>query len=289
MKRILITGATSGIGRACAEYLAAAGHFVIATGRNRDALQEIGALAQSRGWRLRTIPLDVTNEADIALAAAEAKRMCAEEREDCAGIDVLINNAGLGQAGFLTDIGSARLRSQFDVSLFGLFDMVNAFLPQLVENHGLILNMGSIMGRMTAPWMGAYGAVKAAVRSLTETMRVELGGLGVKVVLLEPGSVETSFHSRVVNERLHSEPARSLFQAANQWLRDNEYRPLYLMPSIASTTIARRVGRIVKARNPKPHYIVPFAARFLLFFMQATPAALLDPLKRRIFHVVPAR
>jgi NADP-dependent 3-hydroxy acid dehydrogenase YdfG len=179
----MITGATSGIGRACAEHLAARGHTVIATGRNRKVLAELQELSARRAWKVHSLHLDVTDATEVASVVEEATRLCG-------GIDALVNNAGVGQAGFLADVTSQQLRGQFAVSLFGLFDVTRAFLPQLIAYHGVVLNIGSIMGRMTAPWMGAYGAVKAAVRSLTETMRVELSAVGVRVVLIEPGAVE---------------------------------------------------------------------------------------------------
>jgi len=201
------------------------------------------------------------------------------------GIDALVNNAGYGQADFLADVTAEQARAQFDVSFFGLFEVTHAFLPQLIRNHGVVLNIGSIMGRMTAPWMGVYGAVKAAVRSLTETMRVEMGALGVKVVLLEPGAVESGFHERATGERREASLGLSPFATANLWLRDHAYSPLSMMKAVPSLEIARLVGRIIVSVRPRPRYVAPFGARLLLLFMAVTPVRILDPLKRRIFHV----
>jgi NAD(P)-dependent dehydrogenase (short-subunit alcohol dehydrogenase family) len=277
--RVLITGATSGIGRACAEYAAARGLTVMATGRNRKALAELQELARARSWNLHARHLDVTDTAEASSVAEEARMLFG-------GIDALMNNAGVGQAGFLADITTDQLRAQFAVSLFGLFDVTRAFLPQLMEHRGIVLNVGSIMGRMTAPWMGAYGAAKAAVRSLTETMRVELGAVGVRVVLLEPGALETSFQARTVAEREQAGTGSSPFAAANRWLRENSYRPFSMMRSVPSAAIARLVHHIIESRRPRPRYVAPAGARLLLLFMAATPRRLLDPLKRRIFHVM---
>ncbi len=277
--RILITGATSGIGKACAEHLAGHGHTVMATGRSREALAELQGLANARSWSLHTLHLDVTDAAEIAAAVDEARRIFG-------GIDALVNNAGIGQAGFFADITSGQLRSQFAVSLFGLFDVTQAFLPQLIAQRGLVLNVGSVMGRMTAPWMGAYGAVKAAVRSLTETMRVELDAVGVRVVLLELGAVETSFQARTEEERTLAGPGSSPFAAANRWLRENSFKPFHMMHSVPSLAVARLVRRILESRRPGPRYVAPVGARLLLLFMAVMPSRLLDRLKRRIFHVV---
>jgi short-subunit dehydrogenase len=276
--RVLITGATSGIGRACAEHLAAQGHTVIATGRTRATLSELEDLARAKGWALHALHLDVTDPSEVASVAEDVKQRFG-------GIDVVMNNAGYGQAGFFVDVTTAQVKEQFSTSFFGLFDVTRAFLPQLMESRGVVLNVGSIMGRMTAPWMGTYGAVKAAVHSLTETMRVELAAVGVRVVLMEPGSVESSFHTRAVAERQAVPPGSSPFAAANRWLRDHEYSPLFLMRSVPASAVARLVGRIITSPRPRPRYVIPLAARFLLFFMAVMPRRLMDPLKRRVFHV----
>lgn len=281
---ILITGATSGIGRACAEYLASKGHTVLAGGRNPKALQELRDLAKARGWRLFPLRLDVTDSNEIHAAADEALRLTEGK-----GIEVLVNNAGIGQAGFLTDLTTDQLRAQFNTSFFGLFEITRAFVPQLLARRGRVINIGSIMGRMTAPWMGAYGSVKAAVRSLTETLRVELGALGIRVALIEPGSVETSFHSRAIGGIDHGELPQSLFAGANRWLKDHGYSPFYLMRSVGPNRIAALVERIALSRRPRARYVTPFASRMLLLFMNATPSSILDPLKRRIFHLNPAQ
>ena len=276
--RVLITGATSGIGRACAEHLAAHGHTVIATGRSSATLAELEVLARAKGWSLHALHLDVTDPSEVASVAEEVKQRFG-------GIDAVMNNAGYGQAGFFADVTTEQVREQFSTSFFGLFDVTRAFLPQLIDSRGLVVNVGSIMGRMTAPWMGTYGAVKAAVRSLTETMRVELAAVHVRVVLLEPGSVESSFHVRAVAERQEAHPGSSPFAAANHWLRDNEYSPLFLMRSVPALAVARLVRRIIESPRPRARYVTPLAARFLLLFMAIMPGRIMDPLKRRVFHV----
>ncbi len=277
---VLVTGATSGIGKACAEHLAARGFAVLATGRNPQALRELAERARSSGWHLETLGLDVTSPEQIAKAVAAA-----QELSGGAGIEVLVNNAGIGQAGFLADLSAESLRAQFEVSLFGLHAVTRAFLAQLVSRRGTVINIGSIMGRMTVPWMGAYGAVKAAVRSLTETLRVELGSLGVRVVLVEPGAVETAFHKRAIAGSPQELPPESPFARSYAWLAANDYRPFYLMPAVSPLPIARLVERIAEARRPRARYVLPFAAHALLLLMRLTPRSLMDPLKRRVFHL----
>jgi len=280
LRWVFITGATSGIGRACAEHLASRGFGVVATGRNPQALTELAERSRSSGWHLETLPLDVTSSEQVAAAAVAARALSGG-----AGIDVLVNNAGMGQAGFLADLPTEKLRSQFEVSLFGLHAVTCALLPQLASRAGIVINIGSIMGRMTTPWMGAYGAVKAAVRSLTETLRVELGSLGVHVVLMEPGAVETAFHKRAIDGSVQEVPAGSPYGGTYAWLAQNDYRPFFLMSAVSPLEVARLVERIVGRRRPKARYVLPFAAHALLLLMRLTPRVLMDPLKRRVFHL----
>lgn len=279
-KWVFITGATSGIGRACAEHLARRGYRVIATGRNEEALRELTLLAASEGWRLEALSVDVTSEEQVLSAARAALELTGGE-----GIDVLINNAGMGQAGFLTDLSTEELRAQFEVSLFGLHRVTRALLPQLLTRRGTVINMGSIMGRMTAPWMGAYGAVKASVRSLTETLRVELGALGIRVVLIEPGAIETSFHERAIESSKREALASSPFAESSAWLERSGYRPFFLMSPAPAVSLARLVERIVASERPRARYLTPFAARALLLFMEMMPRSIMDRLKRKVFHL----
>ncbi len=277
---VFITGATSGIGRACAEQLAAHGFGVVATGRNPQVLIELAERARSNGWRLETLALDVTSSEQVVAAAAAARELSGGE-----GIDVLVNNAGIGQAGFLADLTPEKLRAQFEVSLFGLHAVTCALLPQLAARGGTVINIGSIMGRMTTPWMGAYGAVKAAVRSLTETLRVELGSLGVNVVLVEPGAVGTAFHKRAIDGSVQEIPTESPYAGTYAWLAENDYRPFYLMQAVSPLAVARLVERVAGLRRPRARYVLPFAAHALLLFMRLVPRTLMDPLKRRVFHM----
>ncbi len=118
-------------------------------------------------------------------------------------------------------------------------------------------------------------------------MRVELAALGVRVVLLEPGAVETGFQEKAVGERMQAHPGSSPFAAANRWMRESSYRPLFMMRSVSPIDVARLVGGILASSRPRARYVAPFAARLLLLFMGVTPTRILDPLKRRIFHIMP--
>ncbi|MFL6250780.1 MAG: SDR family oxidoreductase, partial [Actinomycetes bacterium] len=188
---ILITGATSGIGRDAALRLARAGHLVLAGGRRPDAL---AALARDARGRLEPVTLDVTDPASVAAA-----RALVERRTGGRGLDVLVNNAGYALPGPLEALADADLRGLFDTNLFGLLAVTRAFVPAMRERgQGRVVNVGSIMGRVAMPLLGAYNATKHAVAAMTETLRMELAPFGITVVLVEPGAVRTGFASRAL-------------------------------------------------------------------------------------------
>src|ERR1700733_9145953 len=165
---ILITGATAGIGRHAALHLAHAGHRVIATGRRKDALAALAK--EAKGTKLETMELDVTVASSIEAAKAEV-----DKRTDGYGLDVLVNNAGYGLMGPLEEISDADLRAQYDTNVFGLVAMTRAFLPQMrLRGSGRIVNVSSMGGRMTFPFMGAYNSTKYAIESMSDALRMEL-------------------------------------------------------------------------------------------------------------------
>ncbi|WP_243383710.1 SDR family oxidoreductase [Geothrix alkalitolerans] len=176
---VLITGCSTGIGRALVTLCREAGWGVVATARRPETLSDLPA-----GEDLRVLPLDVTDETSI-FAAVTA----------CEGLPLkaLINNAGYGQVGPLELLRAEELRAQFETNVIGLHQMTNAFLPLLRREPGArILQVASMLGRLSIPLAGPYNASKHAVVALAETLRLEIGG-EVAVVLVEPGAIRTAF------------------------------------------------------------------------------------------------
>jgi NADP-dependent 3-hydroxy acid dehydrogenase YdfG len=190
---ILITGTSNGFGKDIAQTLAAAGHRVFATmrdmdGRNRDVAKQL----QAKG--IETLELDVTNNASVD-AAVKALFGKTSGR-----LDVLVNNAGIASGGLAETFTPEQVREMFDVNVFGIQRMIRAVLPQMQANKsGLIVNVGSILGRLTLPFYGLYGASKHAVEALTEGYRYELSQLGIDVVLVQPGPFPTNLWAAVQN------------------------------------------------------------------------------------------
>lgn len=188
-KTILITGASSGFGKDAAQSLAEAGYQVFATvrdlnGRNRSAADKL----RSKG--IEVLELDVTNDVSVGAALEELYKKTGGK------LDVLVNNAGLFAQGISETYTPNQVREMFDVNVFGIQRMIRAALPQMRKRKsGLIVNIGSILGRVTIPFIGVYGASKFAVEALTDTYRYELSQLGVDVVLLQPSAYPTGLYS----------------------------------------------------------------------------------------------
>lgn len=182
---ILITGASSGFGRDTAETLSAAGHQVFASmrdiaGRNRphaDALRARG---------VHVIELDVTDDGSV-------ERGVASVLDNAGRLDVLVNNAGIGSAGISEAFTTTQVQALFDVNVFGIHRMMRAVLPTFrKQREGLIVNIGSILGRVTFPFFGLYGASKFAIEALTDSYRYELSALGIDTVLVQPSNYPTN-------------------------------------------------------------------------------------------------
>jgi NAD(P)-dependent dehydrogenase (short-subunit alcohol dehydrogenase family) len=189
-KRILITGASSGFGRDTAETLNRAGHTVYASlrdvqGKNREAaeaLQELG---------IKTVELDVRDDASVE---AGVESVLAE----AGAIDVLVNNAGIASAGVTEAFTAEQAHAIFDTNVIGLLRVTRAVLPSMRRQHdGLIINIGSILGRVTFPFVGVYGASKFAVEALTDSLRYEVSQLGVEVVAVQPSGYPTNFFTNI--------------------------------------------------------------------------------------------
>jgi NAD(P)-dependent dehydrogenase (short-subunit alcohol dehydrogenase family) len=188
-KNILITGASSGFGRDTAETLALAGHRVFASmrdinGRNRshtDALKAKG---------IDVVELDVTSDESVEKAVQSVLAQAGR-------LDVVINNAGIGSLDVSEAFTTEQVRELYDVNVFGVHRVLRAALPALrKQGEGLVINIGSVLGRVTSPFFGVYGSTKFALEALSDTFRYEISPFGVDLVLIQPSAYPTSiFHS----------------------------------------------------------------------------------------------
>ncbi|WP_419911281.1 SDR family oxidoreductase [Hoeflea sp.] len=188
---ILITGANSGFGTLIIADLVKAGHRVAGSVRDPEG-RNAEAAAALRNLGVEVVEIDVTDDASVEAGVAKADKTLG-------GIDVLINNAGVGAHGLQENFSAEDFRRLFDINVFGVQRMIRAVLPQMrSRGSGLILNVSSLLGRVVLPFYGPYNATKWAVEALSENYRVELSQFGVDVAVIEPGGFPTTFFGNLI-------------------------------------------------------------------------------------------
>lgn len=256
MRAIVITGASKGIGRACALRLDRAGFHVFA-GVREPADGE--ALRAEASERLTPIRLDVTDD----VAIAESARTVAEA-VGAAGLAGLVNNAGIAIAGPLEFLPTAELRRQLEVNVIGQLAVTRAFLPLLRRARGRIVNMGSISGLMALPFTGAYAASKHALEAATDALRIELAPWGIHVAIIEPGVIATPIwetSEAAANRIMEDYPAEAweyyggVIDLVRRSARHGAARGL------PPDEVAKAVEHALTARRPKTRYLVGSDAR----------------------------
>lgn len=254
-KVVLITGCSSGIGKAAALRLVKAGWTVYASARRVDTLRDLAAAG------CRTVALDVNDEASMTAAVA------AIEKEHGA-IGVLINNAGFSQSGALETVSVDKLRRQFETNVFGAFRLTQLVLPAMrAQGFGKIINLSSMGGRLTFPGGGAYHASKYALEALSDALRFEVRGFGVEVVLIEPGLIRTDFDKAAVGsiDEVAAAGPYAAFNAAVAKATTEAYvkGPMAKLASDADD-VAVVIEKAMNARRAKARYVVSPSARLLL-------------------------
>ncbi len=193
--RMLITGASQGIGKALAEMAAARGAKVLAVARSVELLRELASDAKSKGQVLEILQADITNSAD-------RHRMVEAAQLGFGGLDVLVNNAGIGATGHFADCGPERLRQIMEVNFFGLTETMRAFLPLLKKGQKpAIVNISSIAGKRGIPARSEYSASKFAVQGFSEAIRAELAKDDIDVLVVCPGLTQTNFSRNMLEQK----------------------------------------------------------------------------------------
>jgi len=247
----LITGCSSGIGRATAELFEGEGWTVYATSRDPA---DIADLAETG---CETAELDVTDARDV-------ERVRDRVLEETGRVDVLVNNAGYAQYGPLEDVPTDRLHEQFDVNVYGPHRMVRAVLPTMREQgEGTIVNVSSVSGRVSAPGYGAYAGSKFALEAMSDALRAEVEGLGVEVVLVEPGPVETDFQERA-NESLEHTEFRPDYEWVYDFFEDRAAVDADSLFAVGPEDVATTIHDAASVSDPDPRYPVGRAARVML-------------------------
>ncbi len=265
---ILVTGCSSGIGRATAFEAARRGHRVFATARNRNDLAEL-----ERSANLTTLALDVTDPASVRAAVAEALTRAGR-------IDALVNNAGYAQYGAVEEVSSEEWRAVFDVNFFGMLDVTRAVLPSMREpGGGTIVLMSSLGGRVSVPFASPYCASKHAVEAVADALRVETAPFGVRVVTIEPGPIDTKFAERarsIVGPLIARPGPYRGFYANAEKAMDGDFRRGHLPPE----SVARVVVDAIESPRPRTRYRMTWLARSLIALKRALPDRWLDRMMR---------
>lgn len=248
MKSVLITGCSSGIGAATAARLVSHGWDVWASARRPEVLAGLAAAG------CRTLALDVTDEESMATAVDTVL-------EDAGRIDALVNNAGYSQSGALESLDLDDVRRQFETNVFGLIRLTQLVLPAMREQgSGRIVNIGSMGGKLTFPGGGAYHASKYAVEALSDALRYEVAGFGVKVVLIEPGLITTNFEAAVAAGMPTGDGPYARFNEQVQAATSEAYAGPMARFGGPPEAVAKVIEKALTKANPKPRYTVTLSA-----------------------------
>jgi NAD(P)-dependent dehydrogenase (short-subunit alcohol dehydrogenase family) len=274
-KAVLITGCSSGIGRATAEHLVGRGWMVYASARRPEAIAELA----ERGCE--TLALDVTDE-DSMRAAVTA----VEDAEGAVG--VLVNNAGYSQSGAIETLPLERLKAQFETNVFGLVRTCQLVLPGMRrQGWGRIVNVSSMGGRFTFPGGGAYHATKHAVEALSDALRFEVQGFGVDVVVIEPGLIKTRFGETAAGSidaaTAAPDDPYAEFNAAVGTATAQVYEGPLARLGGGPEAVARAIERAITSRRPKTRYKVTPSARLILAQRRLLPDRAWDAVLRTQF------
>mgnify|MGYP000898603250 FL=1 len=250
--RAIVTGASSGIGRATSLELARSGVALVVVARREDRLRELTDQIASLGGKAEAVVGDVTDPSVRQSAIDTA-------RDKLGGLDILVNNAGVGAMGLFMDADPERVRRLMEVNFFALVEMTRLAVPLLQKgNRPIIVNVSSILGHRGVPYSSEYAATKFAVQGFSESIRAEFTKLGIDVLVISPGTTETEFFDRVIERT-----------ADPKW---PEHKP------ISPAEVARQIVRAIRKGK---HEIIPYLWGRVLCRMNRLSPGLVDRLMSR--------
>jgi NAD(P)-dependent dehydrogenase (short-subunit alcohol dehydrogenase family) len=275
----LITGCSTGIGRATAIQLATAGFPVYATARRPESIVDLA----EHGCRV--LQLDVTDEASMGQAVDLVE-------EEHGSVGVLVNNAGYGLEGPVEELSLVEMRREFETNLFGPTRLSQLVLPAMRrQGWGKIVNLSSVGGLITVPGGGAYHASKHALEALSNALRFEVRGFGIDVIVVEPGAIMTRWVETTVAGlrnaealRTNDSPYADFTRALGQQLR-GAHEGLLGMAAGPPELVARTIERAITSTRPRTRYIVPAVSRVFVSANRWLPDRAWDALMRRLYPV----
>jgi len=274
-KAVLITGCSSGIGRATAEHLAKRGWTVYASARRLESIAEL----ESAGCKL--LALDVTDEDSMAAAVAAVEA-------DHGAVGVLVNNAGYSQSGTIEEVPMDVVRRQFETNVFGLARCCQLVLPAMrAQRWGRIVNISSMGANFVFPGGGYYHATKFAVEAISDALRFEVRGFGINVVLIQPGLIRTEFSNTAVSAADAVGDEDGPYAAFNRKLvkstKDAYEKPPLSLLAGGPESVSRTVERAISARRPHARYRVTASSHVMVGQRRLMSTGMWDAMLRTQF------
>ena len=280
LRTVLITGCSSGIGRATALLLADCGFRVLAGVR---CAEQVDRLFTPRLPQLEPLCLDVTKEDDVQRVVEYAQKTCPE------GLFGLVNNAGTALPAAVELSTIDEVRRLLEVNTVGPLRMIQNCLPLLRAGRGRVINMSSMNGTMALPMVGAYSASKFALEALSDTLRVELRPWRIPVIIIRPGQVRTSIFAKArdnLNARSRDIPAELKDGYDVMYARAGEFNERGAKSSTSPEMVARVVWRALESKRPRTHYLVGIDARGMQLAKSLVPQRVLDRAFARVMRVL---
>ncbi len=260
MDKVLVTGASKGIGKEIAKAFLQNGYEVYGTSREPDKIND-----KING--IKYLQLELADEQSIT--------NCFNMVKD---VDILINNAGQSQLGSVESINMEKFKELFQINLFGMIKLTKLFLPGMrKKKSGIIVNIGSLGGHFALPYFSSYSASKYAVQGYTQSLRYELGQFGIKVILVEPNDIKTS-----ITPEFFSEP-QSEYGMIEQKVRESLWEAMSKAdhPSI----VAKKILSVIKKNKPKPIYAVGGNAALLVFIKRLLPDKVIEYFIKKKYNI----
>jgi NAD(P)-dependent dehydrogenase (short-subunit alcohol dehydrogenase family) len=270
---VVITGASTGIGRECSLYLDRRGYRVFA-GVRKTA--DGDALKQAASSRLTPLIIDVTDGATIAAAASQVE-------QSLAGVPFigLVNNAGIGVGGPIEFLAEAELRRALDVNLIGPVKVAQAFMPMIRRSRGRIVNVSSVGGRVATPLVGPYCASKFALEAISDSMRAELKPFGISVSVVEPGAVRTAMFEKaanIVDDVTRALPPDGLRYYGSEVEMMRKLIAMQEVNAVPAERVVKAIEHALTSPRPRTRYLVGFDAYLMAFLHWLLPDRASDAL-----------
>ncbi len=272
-KTIFITGCSSGIGYVTAKQAQNRGHRVICSARKHEDVERL----QQEGFE--TLRLDLADSDSIQQAVKALFELTGNR------LDAVFHNGAYGQPGAVEDLTRQVLQEQFESNFFGTHELTNLLIPNMRgQGHGRIIYNSSVLGLVPMRFRGAYNASKFALEGLAATLRLELHGSGIDIVLIEPGPIESRFRQNayaMFKKNIDAEHSvhRDAYRAIEQRLQQQGPVVPFTLPA---TAVAEKVIKALESEKPKLHYYVTFPTYLFAFLKRILPAAWLDPILRSV-------